>query len=207
MYKSLPYFVLGFHGCDRDVAEKILGSGNEHLKHSENDYDWLGNGIYFWENNPERALQYARHLKRYPTRGKAKITNEAVIGAIIDLGNCLNLLEAQSLQTIKASYDLLLHSHKLSGFPLPENAKPLGEEEDVLLRRLDCAVVEMTHAFYASTGKKPFDTVRGVFWEGKELYPNAGFREKNHIQICVRNLNCIKGYFHPRKALDAFPVP
>jgi len=59
MYKSLPYFVFGFHGCDRDVAEKILSSSSEHLKLSKNDYDWLGNGIYFGENNPERALQYA----------------------------------------------------------------------------------------------------------------------------------------------------
>jgi len=207
MYKTLPYFVLGFHGCDRDVAEKILHSGNEHLKHSENDYDWLGNGIYFWENNPDRALQYARHLKKNPLHGKAKIKNEAVIGAVIDLGNCLNLLETQSLQTLKANYDMLLQSHKLSGVPLPQNSRPLGEEEDVLIRRLDCAVVEATHTLYADMGKKAFDTVRGVFWEGKELYPNAGFREKNHIQICIRNLNCIKGYFHPRKPLDSYPTP
>lgn len=207
MYKSLPYFVLGFHGCDREVAEKILSSSNDHLKHSANDYDWLGNGIYFWENNPERALQYARHLKKHPSRGKVKIKHEAVIGAVIDFGDCLNLLEAQSLQILKASYDLLHQTRKMSGFPLPENTKPFGEEEDVLIRRLDCAVVEMTHTFYESKEKKRFDTVRGVFWEGNELYPNAGFREKNHIQICVRNLNCIKGYFRPRKAMDSFPIP
>lgn len=41
--------------------------------------------------------------------------------------------------------------------------------------------------------------MKGVFWEGVELYPDAGFREKNHIQICVRNPNCIKGFFLPRK--------
>jgi hypothetical protein len=44
-----------------------------------------------------------------------------------------------------------------------------------------------------------YDSVKGVFWEGDELYPNAGFREKDHIQICVRNPNCIKGYFLPRE--------
>jgi len=122
-------------------------------------------------------------------------------------GNCLNLLEAEALQTLKASYDILLNSRKKSGFTLPENKKPLGEEEDVLLRNLDCAVVELTHALCEKTGKSPFDSVRGVFWEGKELYPNAGFRENNHIQICVRNLNCIKGYFHPRKVIDSLPIP
>lgn len=199
MYKTLPHFVLGFHGCDRDVAEKILHGEKEHLKHSQNDYDWLGNGIYFWENNPERALQYAHQLKKHPVRGKAIIKHVAVIGAIINLGNCLNLLESESLQTLKASYNILVQSHKLSGVPLPLNSRPLSEEEDVLIRRLDCAVVETTHAY---VGQDVFDTVRGVFWEGKELYPNAGFREKNHIQICVRNLKCIKGYFYPRKSLE-----
>ena len=28
----------------------------EPLQPSENDYDWLGRGIYFWEHGPQRAL-------------------------------------------------------------------------------------------------------------------------------------------------------
>jgi hypothetical protein len=206
MYKSLPYFVLGFHGCDKDIAERVL-AGKDNLKHSENDYDWLGHGIYFWESNPQRALQYAKHLKKNPHLCKSRIKNEAVIGAVIDLGNCLNLLEAESLQILKSSYGFLRQFTENEGTPLPQNTKSFGEEEDILIRRLDCAVVEMTHTLYADMGMKPFDAVRGVFWEGRELYPNAGFREKNHIQICIRNLNCIKGYFRPRKAIDSFPIP
>lgn len=31
------------------------------------------------------------------------------------------------------------------------------------------------------------------------LYPEAGFTEKNHIQICIRNPNCIKSFFLPRE--------
>ncbi len=27
--------------------------------------------------------------------------------------------------------------------------------------------------------------------------PTAGFYTKNHIQLCVRNPDCIKGYFRP----------
>jgi len=44
----------------------------------------------------------------------------------------------------------------------------------------------------------PFDSVRAAYIEGEELYPNAGFNDKNHIQLCVRNPNCIKGFFMPR---------
>ena len=43
----------------------------------------------------------------------------------------------------------------------------------------------------------PIDTVRGAFIEGSPIYRGAGFRAKNHIQLCVRNLSCIKGYFRP----------
>jgi len=42
-----------------------------------------------------------------------------------------------------------------------------------------------------------YDSVRGVFVEGNELYPTAGFRDKNHIQIAIKNPECIKGFFLP----------
>lgn len=46
---------------------------------------------------------------------------------------------------------------------------------------------------------KPYDSIRAAFWEGKELYNTAGFKEKNHIQICIRDPKCIIGYFLPRQ--------
>jgi hypothetical protein len=66
MYSTLPHFVLGFHGCDKSVADRIIPSNKLHLQKSKNDYDWLGNGIYFWENDPVRALEYARFLRDHP---------------------------------------------------------------------------------------------------------------------------------------------
>ncbi|MBB1441019.1 hypothetical protein H5202_20645 [Shewanella sp. SG41-4] len=41
------------------------------------------------------------------------------------------------------------------------------------------------------------DSVRGMFPEGDELYNGAGFRDKNHIQLCIVNPNCIIGFFDP----------
>jgi hypothetical protein len=89
MYSAYPAFVLGFHGCDKDLAEKIF-SGEERLKPSQNNYDWLGNGVYFWEQNPLRALEYAHHLKDNPQKGRARIEEPAVIGAVIN--NCIEPL-------------------------------------------------------------------------------------------------------------------
>lgn len=69
------------------------------------------------------------------------------------------------------------------------------------------ALMTMTGWAMASISGRAYDSVRGVFWEGKPLYPNAGFAEKNHIQICVCNPNCIKGYFLPRGIDKAYPNP
>ena len=40
-------FVYGYHGCPRDVADKVLSGRGANLNSSENDYDWLGSCIYF----------------------------------------------------------------------------------------------------------------------------------------------------------------
>ena len=48
MYRNQQ--VYGFHGLDKDIGLRILNQEQE-FKRSENRYDWLGDGIYFWENN------------------------------------------------------------------------------------------------------------------------------------------------------------
>lgn len=191
MYSRLPAFVLGFHGCDKKIGEAIR---NEEvaIRPSKNDYDWLGHGSYFWEANPVRALEYAKYLMKNPARTQCKINKPFAIGAVIDLGNCLNLLESKSLQVLKAAYDLIHSAALKTGVKLPENRVVDGEP---LVRRLDCAVVEAVHRYNEEKKERPYDSVRGVFMEGAPLYPGTEFRERNHIQICVRNPRCIKGFF------------
>lgn len=68
---------------------------------SENDYDWLGPGIYFWEHNAWRAFEFACDVRDYPHRGKQKVKRPSVVGAIIDLGFCLNLLDNRFIEMVK----------------------------------------------------------------------------------------------------------
>ena len=197
MYSTKTGLVLGFHGCDESIINDIL-LGNKELKQSDNTYDWLGHGIYFWENSPSRAVEFAEFLKDNPQRARTPIKSPSVIGAVIDLGYCLDFTDYSYLQLLKGGYELLKTAIDTIGVKLTN--KPIGENKDLLFRELDCAVIETLHSLRSpASDLKPFDSVRGVFWEGKEIYPNAGFKEKNHIQICVRNRNCIKGYFLPRK--------
>jgi len=197
MYTTKTGLILGFHGCDESIVDNIL-LGKEDLKQSDNTYDWLGHGIYFWENSPSRALEFARFLRDHPQKAKNPIKTPAVIGAVIDLGYCLDFTDYANLQLLKDGYDLLMTAISKSGIKLAN--KPIGENRDLLLRDLDCAVIETLHSLRSPNSElRSFDSVRGVFWEGDDIYPNAGFKEKNHIQICIRNKNCIKGYFVPRQ--------
>jgi hypothetical protein len=191
-------FVLGYHGCDLKIAERVL-SGNQPLRPSQNDYDWLGDGIYFWEHNGYRAYQFAREARDRRV-GKPRIKNAAVVGAIIDLGLCLNLLDSRFIDMVRRAHRGLAQLSNEAGTPLPKNS--LGK--DILLRKLDCAVIRFLHTTREEAREEPFDTVRAAFVEGNRLYENAGFATKNHIQICVRNVACIKGYFRP---LDATGKP
>ena len=44
--QAMPWnrYVLGYHGCDAKVARKIA-AGDDTLKPSRNDYDWLGHAL------------------------------------------------------------------------------------------------------------------------------------------------------------------
>lgn len=142
------------------------------LKASENGYDWLGIGFYFWENNYERALEFAQNPP-----GKKKYKKPSVLGAVIDLQYCLDLLDTEYLRLIKDSYNNIVSSANLTDQELPQN-KTIKGSKDRLLRELDCAVIENLHTMQRSIHLKPFDSVRGVFVEGEELYPG----EQNRVR-------------------------
>lgn len=199
-YELLPGILVCFHGTDEGTARKILAGGS-HIEASENDYDWLGHGIYFWVYSPQRAYQFALEKLKWERR-KAKV---AVIGAIVDPRHCLNLLDASGLGFLESGYEALVEERGGLKF-LPKN----GVGKELWNRQLDCAVINMVHQIRALTqssdsirknpGEFPlstFDTVRGAFWEGGPVYPGARIEKKNHVQICVRNPECIKGYFKP----------
>ncbi len=87
-----PFEVTAFHSCDRELGMRLL-NGSDELRPSHNPWDWLGPGIYFWEQNPSRALTYAEEAARQQQKFSGRIKTPFVIGAIIELGECLNLME------------------------------------------------------------------------------------------------------------------
>lgn len=189
--------MLGYHGCDKSIAQKAVLEGTAILQ-SDRDYDWLGPGAYFWESDPARALEWAQN--------KVKIgdySEPAVVGAVIDLRNCLDLVSREDVELLRAAHRSFMRVQKLAGLPIPKNKNPKGSaDKDRALRFLDCAVFRHLHRIIDvmvmdDPQFRAFDTIRGMFVEGGKAYPGSGLYKKSHVQIAVRNPACIKGVFFP----------
>jgi len=184
-----PSQVFGFHSCDRETGLRIL-NGKDGLRPSLNSWDWLGGGIYFWEQNPGRALEYAIECAENKQKFSGKIKNPFVIGAIINTGNCLNLLESKAAPIISNAYEGLKQTNLTAGIPMPTNR---GAN-----RALDCAVIQYMHQSNKLYDISPYDTIRSSFHEGKSVYPESNFTTRLHIEVCVVNPEMIIGYYLPK---------
>jgi hypothetical protein len=158
----------------------------EAFQPSNNAYDWLGPGVYFWESNPQRGLEFAQESAR---RKAAAQDDSFVVGAVIEPGLCCDLTTTTGIEWVRQAYDGLSQYLAASGDKLPTNSS------DGFRRNLDCAVLRWLHKVIEDRAMQPIDTLRGIFIEGAPLYPGAGFYAKTHVQIVVRNPNCIKGVF------------
>jgi hypothetical protein len=140
MYDVRPNLIIGFHGCDEAVCHSLINNP-DNIKISQKPFDWLGHGMYFWENNYERALSWALEKQQ-----QGRINEAAVIGAVIHLGNCCDFLDSKHTEMLEPHYFSMESFCKESGEPLPQNRDLVHDEyKDKLLRNLDCAVIEFMH--------------------------------------------------------------
>ena len=175
----LPRTVVGYHGCRRDFADGLVAGrvNMEAWKTSQNDYDWLGEGVYFWEHAPGRAWQWAR--EQYGDEG-------AVVAAAVRLGRCLDLADTAFTGLLQQSFDGTVDLYARQGWPLPKNG---GRE--FKLRKLDRLVIDrLTRATDRADGVH-YQTVRCPFEEGDPVYDGGMIKAQSHVQIAVRDKRCI----------------
>jgi hypothetical protein len=131
-------------------------------------------------------------------RNPVKIKDPCVLGAYIFLGDCFDLLDVQFTSILATVYPSFLANLTTRGEPIPENARarPDGTK---LFHALDRAVIEFGIKVTEEVGLRKFDTVRGAFGEGGPAFPASEISRRSHIQIAVRNPECVLGYFKPKK--------
>lgn len=162
--------VVGYHGTTAAQAEKILTT--QQITPSTNVWDWIGHGIYFWEDAPLRAWQWAE--KRYDEEA-------AVVRASLRLGACLDLTDTRYTSLLKIAHQRLSQLHAARGESLPTNR---GKA-----RYLDCLVVN----YVAEHILPDIETVRATFIEGNAIYDGSAFFTQSHIQVCVRKPENVLG--------------
>jgi len=181
-YSDYHRTVIGFHGTTTELADGLVAG--KPFADSNKDDEWFGKGVYFWEYAPKQAWWWAKTHKNYP--------EPAVVGAVIRLGNCFDLLDPVNVAALKKLKDEMVKDFGLAGLAVPKNVRQ---------KRLDCAVFNYVYGKAEGTGN-PIDSARAVYvpqtsstraWEGSWIHETA------HIQICVRNQDSILAVWHVRE--------
>ena len=174
--------IFAYHGCTAELATELITGIRpvSEWRQSKNPYDWLGDGIYFWEHAPARAMHWAR--QRYGE-------SAATVGAIIHLARCFDLLDVEFTRELLPAYQRVKQRKAARGQALPVNR---GLDDDLRGRYLDCEVVNRCLRRFPE-----FQAVRCAFQEGEPAFPGAKIFRWSHIQIAVRDPSCIVGVFRP----------
>lgn len=182
-----PHLVVGFHGCSKAVGEAVLSGEIRHLSPSNNSDEWLGKGVYFWENDYDHALQWSEnHI--HPS------DEPFVLGALINPGNCFDLTTTAWLQILQKAASGMKLEYRRRHKRLPSNHK--------LRHSYDCALVNYARETWNDMGTRgEINTVRGAFYEGENI-GDSTFGSLNHIQWAVATPEIsILGYFRPTEAM------
>jgi hypothetical protein len=166
--------VYGYHGTSQTKALSILKHG---FLPSDNDYDWLGTGIYFFQDAPIRAKQWA--MEQHPKE-------PAVICSLIHLENCIDLFDVKWFPLLKNVYNLLEERYRSTNRLLPRQNPSQSKAH-----RLDCAFFNFASQFIEHQGQEITST-RAVFVEGNRIFADSAIFDLAHVQIAVKNPAVIK---------------
>lgn len=154
---------------------------------SENDDDWLGHGIYFWEYAPQQAWWWAE--RRYGE-------DAAVIGALVRLGRCIDLLDPSNADLLVEADSDLETTLRSTGTKLKDNANTH--------KYRDCAAFNYLFARLSQSNLE-VESSRAVFVPleaGKglpRLWKRSGVFRGAHIQLSVREPNNILAVWPVKK--------
>jgi hypothetical protein len=171
---------IGFHGTSVEAAQRILSAGFEI---SRNEYDWLGDGAYFFQDAPARATEWAR--QRFGA-------DAAVIGAEIDLDGCVDMLDIPWERVLVRAFESYAAYLAQIGRPVPRQTPGA--------HRLDRGVINYLAEGMDADGMH-VRSIRAVFPEGEPMYPGSALLSRAHVQIAVRDCAVIRGtWLHEREA-------
>jgi hypothetical protein len=179
-YRDYHRTIIAFHGTTVAEADRLVDG--QPFSRSGKATEWLGQGVYFWEYAPKQAWWWARSVRKY--------TEPAVVGAMIRLGNCLDLLDPENVRLLRRVYDNLVPNWRAEGEAVPRNV--------LSNKSLDCSILNWFYQDSDTIGPG-IETSRGVYVptnKAKRVWPGSWIYEEAHIQVCVRNPKNILAVWH-----------
>jgi hypothetical protein len=181
---SETIWVYGYHGTSMDRASAIVKTG---FNPSNNEYDWLGKGIYFWQDAPKRAWQWAQSTHPdNPTVVKFRLRLDR---------SCLDLLDIGYFSLLKTMYNGFITSYTQQNLTPPQQ-NPDSRSERLRQRsnahRLDCSFFTYVVKTFNSSSDYRIDSIQSAFVEGDRIFPNSAIYDLTHIQIAILDSNLIE---------------
>jgi hypothetical protein len=202
--------VLAYHGCDVTVRDGFV-RGDLKPRISSNAYDWLGDGLYFFEGDHNRALKLATFSHENPQLllTKKPIATPAVVGAILEVDRWLDLTTQAGIAVFTRAAQAIVAGSQAGNTAVPTNRPAFVGDEDLLHRAFDKAVCDMVHKYRRLAHEQaledrstaeiiasaPYQAARGAFEQGGLVTDGSSICSDTHIQIAVQDLECIKGWF------------
>lgn len=138
---------------------------------------------------------------------KKRNAKPAVVKAVIDVGECLDLLDVHWSHIVRVYHRVMAPSGKPLSTQKPrivrtearhsftiEDMEPTYEERGTGCNRLDCDVFNFTIGALSQDQSIVIDSVRAALSEGHPLYHTSFVDDRSHIQIAIRDTaRCIIG--------------
>ena len=157
------YKIVGFHGTTKGSAKSILQFKKFII--SKDDEEWLGPGVYFFEDDIKQAYYYCVRAK--------KINDWSILKSDIYAEVVIDLVDTETREYFERILNKIKHRYlkRADGRP----------------RKLMNSVT--LNIMYEAN---PYDVVRGIFQVPSTGYLSRTNLMCLQKQICVRNLDCIK---------------
>lgn len=139
--------LIAYHGCDATVRDQLVSGLTKPLP-SSNPYDWLYDGMYFFEGDSARALKLARASSTRPQHKLTRnpIATPAVVGAIIEIDRLFDLTTQSGIENFSLAAAVVVAGYKADGEDPPKNQPAFEGDTENLHRAFDREVCKMVHA-------------------------------------------------------------
>lgn len=154
---------IGYHGTSKEAADLILKSN--YFYSSRDEEEWLGEGVYFFEDDSLQALDWCKKVKKF--------NGYCILKSDIEAEKVVNMIDKKTYREFSE-----LSKHIKGKYKTRSDHKP---------RKLINSVI-----FNIMYNIEKYDIVRAAFPIMTEEVADRSNIVPMQIQLCVRNKECIK---------------